>query len=137
MGSECKRGVVLKSEKSVGRRLNFSIDRHTAVFQTEIFAILTCGSEIQKITRPDDYINTGCNKQATLETPQAVETSSPLVPQCQMLKLHASRDSTGSADMLTSAKSSQGKVLLTSFFNQGHTLGSRGRILCRNHGLAL
>jgi hypothetical protein len=69
--------------QSVKIRLNFSLGRHTTVFQAEIYAILACVYKIQSYTGSEKYISICSDSQAALKALQAVRTTSPLVHQCQ------------------------------------------------------
>jgi len=69
--------------QTVRRRLSFSLGRYTALFQTEIYAILACVYEIQSQNRPEKYVIICSDSQAALKALQAVSTTSPLVRQCQ------------------------------------------------------
>jgi len=69
--------------QSVGRRLSFSLGKHAAVFQTEIYAILACVYEIQLQNGPEKYMSICSDSQTALKALQAVRTTSPLVHQCQ------------------------------------------------------
>jgi ribonuclease HI len=69
--------------QSEGRRLSVSLGKYDAVFQAEIYAILACVYEIQNNVRSDKYVSTCSDSQAALEALQAVNTTSPLVRQCQ------------------------------------------------------
>jgi ribonuclease HI len=69
--------------QSVGRRLSFSLDRRTTVFQDEIFAIVASAYEIQAQSRSEKHVSICSDGQAALKALQAFRTTSPLVLQCQ------------------------------------------------------
>jgi hypothetical protein len=52
--------------RSFGRSLSFSIGRYTTVFQSDLYAILTCVYDIQTIARSDKYISICYYSQAAL-----------------------------------------------------------------------
>jgi len=100
--------------QSVGRRLSFSLGRYATVFQAEIYAILACAYEIQSQNRSEKYASICSNSQAALKALRAVNTTSPLVHQCQKASLPGMWWAyTGSPDVLVyeamkSQTSSQG-----------------------------
>ena len=68
--------------QSVGRRLSFSLGRHSTVFQADTYAILACTYEIQFQNRSEKYVSICSDSQAALKALKTVRTF-PLVQQCQ------------------------------------------------------
>jgi len=64
--------------QSLGRRLSMS-RKHATVFQTKVYAILTCVSEIHMEVRPEKYFSICSDSQAVLNALQAAKTMSSLV----------------------------------------------------------
>jgi hypothetical protein len=54
--------------QSLERRLSISIGKHATVFQTEVYAILTCVFEIQMIAKPEKCVSICSDSQAALKT---------------------------------------------------------------------
>ena len=81
--------------QSVGRRLSISLGKHATVFQAELCVILACVHEIETQDRPEKNVGICSDNQATLKALQAARTSSPLLRQCQVLKVISTRHTVG------------------------------------------
>ena len=106
------------------------------VFQTEVYAIVTCVHEIETQDRPEKYVIFCSDSQAALKALQAPKTTSPLVRQCPkalMISLPGTLwGYTRSLDMLgyeemKSPTSSQETVLFKGLLELSLSWGSQGR----------
>ena len=68
---------------SANRRLSISLEKHTTVFQAEVYAILAYVHEIETQDQPGKYVSICSDSQAALKALQAAKTTSTLVQQCQ------------------------------------------------------
>jgi hypothetical protein len=57
----------------------YSLGKHTAVFQAEVYAILACVHETETQDRPEKYVSVSPDSQVALKALQATKAMSPLV----------------------------------------------------------
>ena len=64
--------------QSLGRKLSIPLEKHTTVFQAEVYVILAWIYETETQGRPEKYVNICSDSQAAMKALQAARTS-PLV----------------------------------------------------------
>jgi len=57
----------------------YSLGKHTAVFQAEVYAILACVHETETQDRPEKYVSVSSDSQVALKALHAAKAMSPLL----------------------------------------------------------